>query len=150
MKNVLKTLVLGFVLLTVFACSKDEETTSKIEGKWVYYKYGVFPDGIEKEEGYEEYSFDCRTGQNYKEIKEDGTYAEVSYDSECISTSHNATWTKDKKYITFKAPVGDVKDKYEILFLDNTTLKLKFIESCCISNRARITHYILKREDKSK
>lgn len=150
MKNVFKMATLTFMLFLVAACSKDDsketvQPAPKIEGKWVYYKVGAFPDGIEKEEGYEAYHNNCTTSQEYKEILDNGIYKEVQFDYECVSTTHNASWTKTDNFITFDAPVGDSYNKYEILFLDETTLKLKIVESCCRENRASTTHIVFKR-----
>lgn len=150
MKKALKLMLLTVVLLNFTACSKDEnekqtESSSKIEGKWMYYKVASFPNGIEDENAYNDYHNSCNTNHNYKEILANGIYNEVSFDYECVNSNHNATWTKVDNFITFNSPVGNDYNKYEILFLDDNTLKVKLIESCCTENKASVTHTIFKR-----
>lgn len=150
MKLISKLVVLFLMVFNLLSCSKDDEQAT-LEGKWEFYKEGYFFDIPETEDGYYLHNNRCETKKDYRFFgKEDeGVLKDFYYSSDCDETSNTYNWSlKDngkKLDINYLNGRGDV---YEIVVLNGTTLKLKYLESySTISTKAvrRASHIILKR-----
>lgn len=115
-----------------------------------FYKNGYFYKVPETEEGYALYSHSCTTNKHYRFFYADGKLQQFYYSQEFRETFRNYKWTlkdKGKKLnINHNNGAGDI---FEVIILNESTLKLKYLESYVSINRALIerapSHVILKR-----
>lgn len=126
----LSVLTLG---LSVSSCSSDnssndeQKTSASIIGKWEITRKGNVLNGDAlllpyKNEG------GC--SNDNIEYVEDGKYKENQYEyanSKCKTYNNDGTWSKGDDILTTKDILGNTF-KYEILKLDDTTLRIKIIQ----------------------
>lgn len=150
MKLISKVAVLFLMVFNLLSCSKDDEQKT-LEGKWEFYKNGYFYNTPEVENDYVLYKNACTSKKDYRFFSKNsnGTLQDFYFSSDCNETSRTYIWTlKDngkKLDINYKDGTGDI---YEIVLLNGTTLKLKYLESYGIINNKgvkRASHLILRR-----
>lgn len=116
-------LAMGTVLTS---CSKDDDggTGGKIEGKWIYAKYGGAVAGKEMLVDHE-HAVGC--SKDFMEITAGGTFRDVDYyGSECTEEVDTGKWTKQGNTftMTYDGTDGEVI-KSTIVSLTGSELKVK-------------------------
>jgi len=123
-----KLLLVSFVAIALFSCSKDDDSSSSsssnIEGKWAFSKEGAIVSGNEVLADYEH---ECTTKKDYIELVAGGVANDVYYPSDCVADVTTGTWTKSGNNVTMT--VGGMSQTAEIVTLNATTLKVKYNES---------------------
>lgn len=147
MKLIAKVTVLFLMVFNLLSCSNDDEQAT-LTGKWEFYKNGYFYEQPESPEGYVVYNHACQTNKDYRFFTNEGVLRE-GYFFECNESSRAYKWSlKDngkKLDIQISEGRGDI---YEVMILNGSTLKLKYVESYgVIINKAikRPSHVIMKK-----
>ena len=130
MKKKLSKLLLFVIASIAFtACSKDDSATGvasgNLIGNWEYFQEGSIVNGQEILLPYE-HAVGCL--KDNIELLEGGVYKEYYYDNfnkPCDLNLATGTWTRGGDVITISA-LG-LSNKVEILSLDATTLKVKYV-----------------------
>lgn len=148
----LKSIFLVLIAAAIYACSKDDgKTESKsdlIIGEWKTIKVEVSPaydydgDGISDSDIFPVWE-DCNK-DDYTSIKPNAVYEVNRGSIKCFSSQPQVdigTWALANNDNTL---VIDGQDQFEILQLDNTTLKVKFVENDNGTTRTSISTSIRK------
>lgn len=147
MKLISKAVILFVMVFNLLSCSKDDDQVT-FEGKWELYKQGYFNETPETEKGYVLYPHLCETKKDTRTFMTNGTMLQEFYNSECDDTSRTFQWAWKEKGKKITYMYGDRGENYEILELNQTTLKLKYLGSDGIWNKQfedKPTHIIYKR-----
>lgn len=123
-------LLVAFVALAINSCSSDDNqnNTASVAGKWEYTQTGSVINGAEVLEAYNHTS-GCN--KDYIEFKSNGTFDDVWYSngaSGCTSANDPGTWTQNGETLTTIYP-GQEASVGEILVLNDTTLKVRFVDT---------------------
>lgn len=128
MKKIITILFLAVSSSVMFtACSDDDAApTPELTGKWEFFQEGTLVNGQEVFEAYEHVS-GC--GKDNLEFLAGGVFKTNFYDSfdePCELYSVAGTWTKDGNNLTITV-LGEIATA-EILILDATTLKIRYVD----------------------
>jgi Lipocalin-like domain len=126
----ISVLLIAFVTLAFSSCSSDDNgnSTASIVGKWEYTQTGEVIEGVEVLETYD-HTAGC--DKDYMEFKSDGTFDDVWYSngtSGCTSDNDSGTWAQNGTTITTAYGEQDPEEG-EILILNETTLKVRFVDT---------------------
>ena len=120
-------LIFGIGLFT--SCSSDDDNgngnTSSIVGAWEFTKTGYSMDGTN--EILVDYDNECPTMKDKIEFKSNGTFVSTYYDEDCVLEEYTESYTVDGN--TIKVTDEGDTDEGEIMILNNTTLKIRFLET---------------------
>ena len=126
MKKILVLFVSVFTL-GLTSCSSDDDSSSSsssnIEGKWEYYQEGVISGGTES---LDTWDHDCPTKKDYIELLNGGVANDMVYWDDCIDDVVTGTWSRSGNNLT--VALGSESVSAEIMILDSTTLKVKYVE----------------------
>lgn len=120
----LSVLTLG---LSVASCSSDDDENTSIVGKWELIKEGTVISGQEVIGDVE----NGTCGGDITEYLADGSFNEQTFfseDSKCESETDKGTYTVKEKTLNMKYEGDTSGDNSEILELNGSTLKLKYVE----------------------
>ncbi|MBX2887137.1 MAG: lipocalin family protein [Ferruginibacter sp.] len=126
-KYLLLSLILAFVS-TIIGCSKDNNSSSTIVGKWrqvkfEYYTNGVLDSTVNKVE-------DNSNCPDYNEFKSNGTYVVIENDANCNSTAdESGTYVYNGTNITFTNISNGSTYILTVISLTNTDLKTDLTET---------------------
>lgn len=115
------TLVLGLT-----SCSKDDDSSSdssNIEGRWEYFQEGTIVGGTETLVSWDH---ECTTKKDYVELLSGGVMKDMVYWDDCIDDVVTGTWSRSGNNLT--VALGSESVSAEIMILDSTTLKVKYVE----------------------
>lgn len=130
MKN--KLLFIAFLTLcsvSFMACSSDDNdggTSGDIVGKWSFEKTGIIVEG--QEVGYT-YPHSCSTQKDHIEFKSNGSGLDYRYNGACELDEDENGWTWTVSGSSLKITDEHGTANYEILTLNNSTLKVKSTDS---------------------
>ena len=132
MKLFSKIAVVFLFVVTLVGCSKDEEQPSLV-GKWTFEKRGSFYDIPEDPSKYVDYRHVCTTTKDSRTFSADNKVSETYYWNGCdqpyTRENYKWGWKEAGKKIFIENVDTKRGDVYEVLQLDATTLKLKWIEN---------------------
>lgn len=126
-KYLLLSLILFFVS-TIIGCSKDNNSSSTIVGKWKqvkfeYYTNGVLDSTVNKVE-------DNSNCPDYNEFKSNETYVVIENDANCNSTAdESGTYVYNGTNITFTDISNGSTYTLTVISLTNSDLKTDFTET---------------------
>jgi hypothetical protein len=128
MKKIITILFLAVSSSVMFtACSDDDATpTAELTGKWELFQEGTLVNGQEVFEAYEHAS-GC--AKDNLEFLAGGVFKSNFYDNffePCELYSVAGNWTKDGNNLTITV-LGEIATA-EILILDATTLKIRYVD----------------------
>lgn len=124
-KTILMLFMFTASVMSFVSCSSDDSdssSSSNIVGKWQHEKAGGILGG---EEILLPYEHDCPTKKDYIEFLSNGTGRSYYYDQNCQleEGGEGGTWDKSGNILTLSGEDGT--NEFEILTLNNTTLKIK-------------------------
>src|SRR5690606_30827503 len=102
--------------------ARDSPSCSNGRGRWQHEKEGGIGGGDERRMPYEH---DCPTKRDYSECLSNGSRRSYYYDPNCQleEGGEGGTWDKSGNILTLSDEDGT--NEFEILTLNNTTLKIK-------------------------
>jgi major membrane immunogen (membrane-anchored lipoprotein) len=119
------TLVAALVIgLFVTSCSKSDDNSPSVDGKWNYNKVGFYENSQESLSDYSLNISGC--GKNYMQLTTDGVMIYGKYNSQespCQELKTNGTYTLKDSKISLNN-VGGTQN-YDVVLLTNTELKLR-------------------------
>ena len=131
MKLISKLAVAFLFVVSLVSCSKDEEQPSLV-GKWNFDKQGSFYEVPEDASKYVGYTHGCTTIKDSRTFTADDKVSETYYWNGCdqpyTRENYKWGWKEAGKKIFIENIDTKRGDVYEVLQLDATTLKLKWIE----------------------
>ena len=125
------SIILATITVLAFSsCSNDDNSNNmgSVVGKWEYTQTGYLINGAEVLETYN-HTTGCE--KDYIEFKSSGTFDDVWYSnggSGCTSDDDSGTWTQNGATITTTYSDQD-SSVGEILTLNSTTLKVRFVDT---------------------
>lgn len=142
MKKIFYFLCITYVLLqscTTGVGVNNSSSSNSIVGKWECYQVGSFPLGtvINGSESLYDFRFACPSYKDYLQFGSQGTLKVASFDSTCTDHGGIGTYTKSDNIINiYQNNVFQVS--WEIIDLNNTTLKIKYPNPNNIGNSGEI------------
>lgn len=158
MKLFSKLAVAFLFVVALVSCSKDEEQPvveqPSLVGKWTFEKQAAFLDVPEDVTKYVDYVHRCPSNKDSRTFESDNKVTEVYYWDKCspdTRTYWKWGWKEAGKKIFIENVDTKRGDVYEVLQLDATTLKLKWVDRYGVvankemSKGSMYNHFILKR-----
>lgn len=125
MKKIL-LLFVSTLVLGITSCSKDDDSSSNssnLEGRWEYFQEGTIVGGTENLGSWDH---ECPTKKDYIELLGGGVMKDMVYWTDCEDDIVTGTWSSDGT--NFSASIGGESTSGEILTLNSTTLKIKYVD----------------------
>lgn len=117
-------LLVSLMFLSLMSCSKDDDSSASIEGKWQFTKEGEI---VNNQEVLTNYVHASGCTKDYTEILAGNIIKDHYFDNpNCQETIDTGIWTKTNNIFSVSFQNGP-QTTTEILELTNTTLKVKII-----------------------
>ena len=117
-------LLVSLMFLSLMSCSKDDDSSASIEGKWQFTKEGEI---VNNREVLTNYVHASGCTKDYTEILAGGVIKDHYFDNpNCQETIDTGSWTKSNNMLSVSFQ-NEPAVNGEILELTNTTLKVKIV-----------------------